>query len=155
MPCSFGVQAVIDDPRVRRYALRMTVAPTQRFPIHFDSWYAALSRTLFIPPTASYVELNADFVVVRMAWAFDAIFPRASVQSITPLASNPVSRGVHGIAGRWLVNGSGSGILSLRLEPAQRARVMGFPVTLRELMVSVDDPASLQAALHREPTVGA
>ena len=133
----------------------MTGPAIRRFAIRFDSWYAALSRTLFIPPAASYVELNADFVVVRMAWAFHAIFPRASVQAITPLASSPMSRGVHGIAGRWLVNGSGAGILSLRLEPAQRARVMGVPVTLRELMVSVDDPDALRTALRSEPTHGA
>jgi hypothetical protein len=56
---------------------------------------------------------------------------------------------VHGFAGRWLVNGSGDGIVSLELRPAQRAWVMGFPVRLRTLLVSVQDPAGLVAALRR------
>ena len=49
--------------------------------------------------------------------------------------------------GRWLVNGSGRGILSIQLHPAQRAYVMGVPVRLRELLVSVHEPSSLAAAL--------
>ena len=58
-----------------------------------------------------------------------------------------LTRGVHGWAGRWLVNGAGDGILALDLEPRQRARVMGFPVSLRQLQVSVEDPHALAAAL--------
>jgi hypothetical protein len=54
---------------------------------------------------------------------------------------------VHGFSGRWLVNGSGEGILTIDLDPAQRAYVMGFPVRLRQLMVSVADPAALASAL--------
>jgi hypothetical protein len=59
----------------------------------------------------------------------------------------PLTRGVHGWAGRWLVNGSGDGILSIDLEPRQRAYVMAVPVSLRQLQVSVDDPPALAAAL--------
>ena len=54
---------------------------------------------------------------------------------------------MHGFAGRWLVNGSGEDILTIDLEPVQRAYVMGFPVRLRQLMVSVADPAALASAL--------
>jgi hypothetical protein len=54
---------------------------------------------------------------------------------------------VHGWAGRWLVNGAGDGILTIDLEPSQRAYVMGFPVKLRQLQVSVDVPAGLAKAL--------
>ena len=59
------------------------------------------------------------------------------------------SRGVHGWAGRWLVNGSGKGLVSLELKPEQRARVLGVPVRLRELIVSVEDPAALIRSLRR------
>jgi len=58
---------------------------------------------------------------------------------------------VHGFGGRWLVNGSGRGILSIRLNPGQRAYVMGVPVRLRELLVSVAECPALAAAL-RDPT---
>jgi hypothetical protein len=48
----------------------------------------------------------------------------------------------------WLVNESGEGILTIDLEPVQRSYVMGFPVRLRQLMVSVADPAALAIALR-------
>jgi hypothetical protein len=60
-----------------------------------------------------------------------------------------VSRGVHGFGGRWLVNGAGDGVLDLRFEPPQKGHVIGWPVTLRQLLVSVDDPNALAAALGR------
>ena len=76
-----------------------------------------------------------------------AQFPRTVVVSATEIQDRPLSRGVHGFAGRWLVNGSGWGILSIGLQPAQRAYVMGFPIRLRQLMVSVAEPATLASAL--------
>jgi hypothetical protein len=85
-----------------------------------------------------------------MGWGFRATFDRARVSGASPLGKRvPLTRGVHGWAGRWLVNGAGDGILVVALEPAQRAYVMGFPVRLRELRVSVEDPSALAAALLR------
>ncbi|EXJ13930.1 hypothetical protein [Imhoffiella purpurea] len=119
----------------------------QRFEIRFDSWYEILSRLLLLPPSASYVEVTEDRVEVRMGWAFGSRFPRTAIARVNPLRTRTLSRGVHGLAGRWLVNGSDRGILSLGLQPAQRGHVMGVPVRLRELMVSVEDPDGLTAAL--------
>lgn len=119
-----------------------------RFPIRFDRWYAALSSALFLRPSESYVELDGDEVSVKMGWAFRARFPRAAICATRTLDASPLSRGVHGFGGRWLVNGSGQGILVLELSPENGARVMGVPVRLRELMVSVDDPAALAARLR-------
>jgi hypothetical protein len=120
-----------------------------RFPIRFDRWYEALSRALFISPSDSYVAIDGGHVTVRMAWAFEASFPCQAIARATPFDRQPVSRGVHGWRGRWLVNGSGVGILRIELSPGQRARVLGVPVGLRELLVSVDDPARLASALGR------
>ena len=119
----------------------------QRFPIRFDRAYAVLSRALFLSPSDSYVAIDGDEVAVRMAWGFRARFPRATVEGVGLLENHPISRGVHGFGGRWLVNGSGDGIVSIKLAQPQRAWVMGFPVRLRELMVSLEDPAALQRAL--------
>ena len=58
---------------------------------------------------------------------------------------------MHGFGGRWLVNGSGRGVLTLNLNPAQRAYVLGLPASLRELSVSVADAATLGAALIEAP----
>lgn len=115
------------------------------FPISFDPWYGALSAVLLISPTSSYVELDGEDVRVQMGWAFRACFPRAAVASVAKSRDCPLSRGVHGFAGRWLVNGSGTGIVTFDLKPAQRGYVMGFPVRLRQLMVSLAEPAPLLA----------
>jgi hypothetical protein len=45
------------------------------------------------------------------------------------------------------VNGSSRDIAVVHVEPVQRAYVVGFPVKLRELAVSVEDRAGLLAAL--------
>lgn len=119
----------------------------RRFPIRFDRWYAILSSALFMSPARSYVEVNGSEVLVWMSWGFSARFPRSAVGSVTEMERRPLSRGVHGFAGRWLVNGSGEGILTIDLSIPQRGYVMGFPVRLRQLMVSVEEPALLAAAL--------
>jgi hypothetical protein len=120
-----------------------------RFAIRFDAWYRVLSTALFLPPSASYVEIQGERVHVRMGWAFRATFSRSAVAAMSGLAKRPMSRGVHGLAGRWLVNGSGHGILTIDLRPNQRAYVMGIPVRLCQLLVSVEDPSGLQSQLAR------
>lgn len=121
---------------------------TPRYPLLFDEWYGILSRLLFLPPSSSYVEVNSNHVNVRMSWAFRSCFPRTAVVAVAAVNTRPLSRGVHGFAGRWLVNGSADGILSIDLEPPQRGYVMGFPIRLRQLLVSVAEPEALAAALR-------
>ncbi len=117
-----------------------------RFPIRFDRGYKIFSAALLIDPSRSFVEVD-DEVRVRMGWVFRARFPRSSVTSASQFPKRPLSRGVHGLAGRWLVNGSGQGIVSIDLAPRQRGYVMGLPVRLRQLLVSVEDPIALMTAL--------
>jgi len=120
---------------------------SKRFPILFDGWYRILSLAVLLPPSDSFVEVEGDEVRVEMGWAFRARFPRSAVAATEDVRGSSWCRGVHGFAGRWLVNGSGRGILTIHLSPTQRGRVLGFPVRLRELMVSVADPAALAAVL--------
>lgn len=135
------------------YIASVTTIVVSRFPIRFDAWYRILSSALLLRPSDSYVDVNDDEVSIQMGWAFHSRFPRSSVGATSRLDNSPLSRGVHGFAGRWLVNGSGAGILSIDLHPTQRARVLGFPVRLRQLLVSVDDPEALAARLRRCCTV--
>jgi len=118
-----------------------------RFPIKFDRAYGMLSTALFMSPAKSYVEFVGDHVLVRMGWGFRSEFPKTAVKAVSRWGRRPISRGVHGFAGRWLVNGSGDGIVTVDLEPQQRGYVMGFPVRLRQLMVSVEQPEQLMGAL--------
>jgi len=84
-----------------------------------------------------------------MGWAFSARFPRSAVARVARATGKPISRGVHGGFGRWLVNGSGDGLVEITFEPVQRGRVMGVPVRLEKLVVSVDDPDGVIAQLQR------
>jgi hypothetical protein len=84
-----------------------------------------------------------------MGWAFRTRSPRAAVVSSSEVDMKPLSRGVHGFGGRWLVNGSGRGIVRLELSPRQRAYVLGFPVSLQSLLVSVEEPSALTGAVTR------
>jgi hypothetical protein len=124
----------------------MTIATGARFPIRFDRGYRALSSALLLAPASSFLEVEGDEVRVRMG-AFRTRFPRSAVSSARPSALRPLSRGVHGFGGRWLVNGSGEGLVEIALRPRQRGHVVGFPVRLATLLVSVDDPAALAVAL--------
>ena len=84
-----------------------------------------------------------------MGVAFRARFKRSDVASAGPVDMRPISRGVHGLFGKWLVNGAGRNIVRIELRPEQRAHVMRIPVRLRELLVSVGDPSALAKALGR------
>jgi hypothetical protein len=101
---------------------------------------------------SSHIVIDDDQVAVRMSWAFSTSFPRTSVRSA---AVEPRrvwwAIGVHGWRGRWLVNGSTDGIVWIGVEPQARARVLGIPVRLRTLGVSVDAPEAFAALVA--PTV--
>lgn len=119
-----------------------------RFPISFDRWYSVLSTLLGLPPSTAYVELDGSQIEVRMGWAFRTRFPRSAVISTSILDIKPLSRGVHGFRGRWLVNGAWREIVSIHLNPVQCAFVMGVPVRLQELLVSMTEGPALEAALR-------
>jgi hypothetical protein len=118
------------------------------FPIRFDGWYRILSSAVLLRPAHSCVVVRDAEVEVRMDWAFRARFPRSAVVAATDPHRRPLSRGVHGFAGRWLVNGSAQGLVAIDLDPTQRAFVLGFPLRLRRLVVSVEQPEALTAALR-------
>ena len=118
-----------------------------RFRIRFTGLNRALV-VLGMTRAWSYVDVGPETVDVRMGPWFRARFDRARVVSAED-APHPLilGWGVHGWGGRWLVNGSSSGIVRIVLEPPARARVIGVPVRLRELLVSVEDPVGLQEVL--------
>jgi hypothetical protein len=120
-----------------------------RIPIRFEGWYAVMSSVLGLPPSGAYVDVEDGSVEARMGWAFSARFPLEAVTGASASDMRTFSRGVHGFAGRWLVNGAGRPIVSIRIDPPQPGRVMGFPIRLRELFVSVDEPAALIRALGK------
>lgn len=125
------------------------MAESTRFPIRFTSANGVLFRGLLIPPSSAYVELDETTLTVRMGWAFSARIPRRLIRAAGP-GRPPAIRltaGAHGWAGRWLVNGAPDGIVTIDLSEPFRASVSGFPIRLKELSVSLDDPHGFVAAL--------
>jgi RimJ/RimL family protein N-acetyltransferase len=114
---------------------------TTRFPIRFTGLNRAMAL-LGLGPRRSWVEVDEQMLRVRMGWGFHLDVALAAVRDAR-LDDRPVwSWGVHGWRGRWLVNGSSSGIVRVDLEPPGHARTMGIPISVRELRVSVEDPAA-------------
>ena len=120
--------------------------------MQFPLAYGRLNRVFLgiaaLGPSRSGVTVEHDAVVVRMGWAFRARFPREAIQSVEANQPMPfVGWGVHGWKGRWLVNGTSKSLVRFDLDPPQRARVIGWPIRLRQLWVSIETPGALLAAL--------
>jgi hypothetical protein len=120
-----------------------------RIPLRFGR-LRLLFAALGITPGSSYLDVAPDLVCVRMSWAFRADVPRPSIRAVRRVR-NSVSIGVHGWGGRWLVNGAAGPLVAVAIDPPAPARTLGLPVRLRELIVSVEDPAALIAELRPVP----
>lgn len=102
-------------------------------------------------PRHSRVDVTETEVVVRLGWSFRAKIPRATITDVAPYDGRVWAWGAHGWRGRWLVNGSSRGIVVLTIDPPASARVVGWPIRLRELAVSVEDRDSLLAHMGQHP----
>jgi len=118
----------------------------ERFAIRYGALRPLLSL-LGLGPRFSGLELDRDRLRVRMGWAFSATVARTQIRSAGHSDGLVGGIGVHGWRGRWLVNGAASGLVTVEINPAGRAWVMGVPVKLTSLRVSVEDPDALLRAL--------
>lgn len=117
-----------------------------RIPIRYGTPWRWLLPVLLIPARLAFIRIEGDTVKVRMSWAFRAKFARSDVMEVAK--HRPVvSIGVHGWRGRWLVNGAHRPIAVIRLSQPARARIIGFPVHVREILVSVADRDALREVL--------
>ena len=122
------------------------MASTQEFAIRYGVFRPLLS-VLGAGPRFSGVSLDGDRLRVRMGWMFRADIPVASITGAEPHRGLVGGIGVHGWRGTWLVNGSAKGVVSVHIDPPAPARVLGVPVKLRTLQVSVEEPEEFVAAL--------
>lgn len=101
-------------------------------------------------PARSGIKVTPDQLRVRMGWAFDATIPirdiRHTERSVPPFI---LGWGVHGWAGRWLVNGSRQGVVRIDIDPATQGKVIGISVRLATLLVSVVQPEKFLATVNR------
>ena len=128
----------------------MNAQSARRFAILFDRWYAILSRCIFISPSASWLEVEGNTVTIEMGWAFHCTIAREAICRVKQENLKPLSRGVHGFAGQWLINGSAHNILAITLSPPQQGYVCGFPVRLKKLWLSLEEPDTCAHMFHQQ-----
>ncbi|HTX97078.1 MAG TPA: hypothetical protein VME67_20895 [Mycobacterium sp.] len=114
--------------------------------LRYERWYLPLSIPVGLGPKRSELRIEAGTLHVKMGWAFDAHIPLASITRAEKADDRVLTLGVHYSGGRWLVNGSGKGLVALTIEPPVDAKAVGRSVSLRSLWVSVTDPDALVAA---------
>jgi len=106
-----------------------------------------LLQLMAIGPNNASIELTAESLDVRMGWAFKTSVPRSSITNVHVLDKKVMSIGVHGWAGRWLVNGAGDRLVQIDIEPRAKARTAFIPLKLRELTLSLENPAEFTQAI--------
>jgi len=83
---------------------------------------------------------------------FHLDIPRASVRSATRSALRTRSIGVHGGRGRWLVNGSYSGLVELTIEPpyytTRQSSTLFRKMKVSSLTIGLIDPDGFIAAVE-------
>ena len=82
---------------------------------------------------------DAGRLVVSLGWSFRATVPRGSIAAVAAVPWRRLSIGAHGWRGRWLVNTAAGPLVRVTIEPPVPARVLGVPIRLRELTLSIDD----------------
>jgi len=122
------------------------MAPTASFSFRYGA-LRPLLLALGMGPGLSRLELDDDTLHVVMGWAFRAEIPVRQITAVQPRTGLVGGIGVHGWRGRWLVNGTTTGLLTITIDPPVRAWATGLPVQLHELTVSLDDPDALSRAL--------
>ena len=119
----------------------------QWFALRYGTGSKHFLNLFSLGPDRSGVVVNDAEVGIAMGRGFGGRAPRSTVTSALTLAGTVVGRGVHGWRGDWLVNGARNGLVELLFDPPMKARVLGFPVNVRRLRVSVDDPDGLVEAI--------
>lgn len=124
----------------------------QHFAISYDG--AWLLTLVGMGPRSSGVEVDSDGIRVRMGSAFRLDVPRGSVRSVSrdPALAGQAAWGVHGLSGRWFVNGSANGLVELVIEPPcyteRGLRTLFRKAKVNSLTLSLVDPDGFIAALE-------
>ena len=122
---------------------------TQRFALRYSWAVRWLLSPLCVGPAFSSVDLDDVCVRVHMGWAFDATVPRAAIRTARRYPrSIRWTAGAHtDLHGSWLVNGAGSGIVEMTIDPAVEGRSGGFRIHPVRILVSLEDPDGFLTAL--------
>jgi hypothetical protein len=123
------------------------------------NWPMRVLMTLLLAgPGRCRVRVGSSGLEVRMGaggWSFVARVPLSSIVEVARYPGQVWAWGAHGWQGRWLVNGSSRGLVSMTIEPVGRGRCLGFAIKVRQLTVSLEDPDGFIAAVRPTPAPSA
>jgi hypothetical protein len=105
----------------------------------------ALLLVLFVRPR---VEVTRSVLVVTLGWSFRVAVRRVAITAVDSVPWRRHSIGAHGLRGRWLVNTASGPLVRVRIDPPATGRVLGVPVRIRELTLSIDDVAAFLTDLR-------
>ncbi|MGB0101521.1 MAG: hypothetical protein WBP61_14685 [Nocardioides sp.] len=94
------------------------------------------------------VEVTRTALIVSLGWTFRVAVPRVAIESVDSVPWRRLSIGAHGWRGRWLVNTAGGPLVRVRIAPATPGRLLGVPIPIRELTLSIDDVAAFLTDLR-------
>ena len=121
-----------------------------RTELRYERWFLPFSVPFGLGPKQSEVRIADDTLHVKFGWGFRTAVPLSSITKAEPNNDRVYAWGAHGWRGRWQVNGSSKGIVELTIDPPTTAHVMGVPIKLRMLWVSVTEPEALIEACTRK-----
>jgi hypothetical protein len=124
------------------------------FAMRYSPFMRVLLALLLAGPRHTRIHLDDRELELRMGvggWCFATRVPRSSVRSVEVRTERlrGWGWGAHGWRGRWLVNGSMRGLVDVAIDPPVRARCLGWPIRLRLLIVSLEEPARFVEALRQ------
>jgi hypothetical protein len=126
----------------------------QSFAIRYDAGFVPLANITGTGPRQTSVTVTSDELQVRMGRWFHAEIPRSSIRNAARLQEMRLaglalpSWGIHtNLRGTWSVNGSLSGLVSLDVQPPAVGHMFGFPVGIKRLVLSLEDPDGFLRAL--------
>ncbi len=127
----------------------MSSSASQRFKFSYGA-LRLLMTLLGLGPGFSHIEVAPTEVIVNMGWGWRTKIPRASIRrAYEDQMRTGYGIGVHGWRGRYLVNGSMTGIVTIEIDPPARGLLLGLPVKVTVLQVSAEDPSGLVAAIGK------
>jgi hypothetical protein len=125
-----------------------------QFALDYDV-VGSLLGLMGLGPRFAGITVTSQEVEVRMGWAFEARIPRSEIIAVARATAPAgfggmlVGWGVHTtMGGTWYVNGSHRNLVGIELAHRVRSRATLVPVRVSRLIVSVEDPDGLIAALR-------
>lgn len=109
-----------------------------------------LLSALGLGPRFTRVVFHERTLEVRFGYGFRAVIPYSAIYNAKPEPGMISGIGVHGWRGTWLVNGSALGLVGFDIDQKINARVLGFPMPVLHLRMSLDQPGNFLARLSRE-----